>query len=195
MKIDIPDPQQFRANVGVKFGDLVQIPEEGPRIEQGIFDFATKEAGVQRIVQKWSNPLFAHIYMSRFKSMYENLSPEAYANLTASAEIAADSNSDPNSKSNSNSKSKSKVGAATGSIFSGLTHQEMNPEKWLPLIDAKILKNKELFENNLEASTDTFTCYKCKTKRCNFYQLQTRSADEPMTTFVTCINCGFRWKC
>jgi hypothetical protein len=25
--------------------------------------------------------------------------------------------------------------------------------------------------------------------------LQTRSADEPMTTFVTCIACGCRWRC
>ena len=31
--------------------------------------------------------------------------------------------------------------------------------------------------------------------KCTYYQLQTRSADEPMTTFVTCINCGNRWKC
>ena len=34
-----------------------------------------------------------------------------------------------------------------------------------------------------------------KYTQCSYYQLQTRSADEPMTTFVTCINCGARWKC
>nr|QBK85654.1 MAG: transcription factor S-II [Marseillevirus LCMAC101] len=34
---------------------------------------------------------------------------------------------------------------------------------------------------------------KCKSKRCFFYQLQTRSADEPMTTFVTCIKCKSRY--
>lgn len=26
-------------------------------------------------------------------------------------------------------------------------------------------------------------------------QLQTRSADEPMTTFVTCVACNNKWKC
>ena len=39
-----------------------------------------------------------------------------------------------------------------------------------------------------------FQCGKCKKKKTTYYQLQTRSADEPMTTFVTCHNCGNRWK-
>ena len=38
-------------------------------------------------------------------------------------------------------------------------------------------------------------CGKCKSKKTDYYQLQTRSADEPMTTYVTCKNCGNRWKC
>ena len=45
-----------------------------------------------------------------------------------------------------------------------------------------------------EASTDAFKCGKCKQRKCTYYQLQTRSADEPMTTFVTCVNCDNRWK-
>ncbi len=68
------------------------------------------------------------------------------------------------------------------------------------------------------ASTDMFKCGKCKMNKTTYYQLQTRSADEvsgisrwhqscvglmdmstvrlvqPMTTFVTCVNCGNRWK-
>ena len=36
-----------------------------------------------------------------------------------------------------------------------------------------------------QASTDAFKCGKCKQRKCTYYQLQTRSADEPMTsTFV-----------
>ena len=45
-----------------------------------------------------------------------------------------------------------------------------------------------------EASTDAFKCGKCKARACTYYQLQTRSADEPMTTFITCVPCGNRWK-
>ncbi|GAA5846935.1 hypothetical protein JCM5353_006401 [Sporobolomyces roseus] len=45
-----------------------------------------------------------------------------------------------------------------------------------------------------QAETDAFQCGKCKERRCMYYQMQTRSADEPMTTFVTCLNCNNRWK-
>lgn len=47
----------------------------------------------------------------------------------------------------------------------------------------------------MEASTDQFLCGKCKNRKCTYYQLQTRSADEPMTTFVTCTVCNNRWVC
>ena len=40
-----------------------------------------------------------------------------------------------------------------------------------------------------------FQCGKCKGVKTTYYQMQTRSADEPMTTFVTCTNCSNRWKC
>ncbi|VDP25875.1 unnamed protein product [Echinostoma caproni] len=42
--------------------------------------------------------------------------------------------------------------------------------------------------------TDLLRCGKCKQTKCTYNQVQTRSADEPMTTFVFCNNCGHRWK-
>ncbi|KAL2248987.1 transcription elongation factor TFIIS [Sesamum indicum] len=60
------------------------------------------------------------------------------------------------------------------------------------------IKQKALFNSELggppQASTDQFTCGRCKKKETTYYQMQTRSADEPMTTFVTCVNCNNRWK-
>ncbi|KZT38369.1 transcription elongation factor [Sistotremastrum suecicum HHB10207 ss-3] len=63
--------------------------------------------------------------------------------------------------------------------------------------DEKI-KQDNLFNSlaagEAEAETDAFQCGRCKQRKTRYRQAQTRSADEPMTTFVTCVNCGNRWK-
>ncbi|KAI9806646.1 MAG: hypothetical protein M1825_006103 [Sarcosagium campestre] len=42
--------------------------------------------------------------------------------------------------------------------------------------------------------SDSLTCGKCQQKKVSYSQAQTRSADEPMTTFCECQVCGHRWK-
>jgi transcription elongation factor S-II len=39
-----------------------------------------------------------------------------------------------------------------------------------------------------------FKCSKCKSLKTSYFQLQTRSADEPMTNFHSCFNCGKKWR-
>ena len=60
------------------------------------------------------------------------------------------------------------------------------------------LKQKALFEcergQQPKATTDQFKCGRCGQRKCTYYQMQTRSADEPMTTYVTCVACNNRWK-
>ena len=43
-------------------------------------------------------------------------------------------------------------------------------------------------------ATDLYRCGKCQQRKCTYFEMQTRSADEPMTCFITCLNCGNRWK-
>ena len=59
----------------------------------------------------------------------------------------------------------------------------------------KNVKRLELIEYKKQniATTDIFECYKCNKKKCTVYQLQTRSADEPMTNFVNCLVSGNKW--
>lgn len=60
------------------------------------------------------------------------------------------------------------------------------------------IRLKALFEcergQQMQASTDQFRCGKCGQRKTTYFELQTRSADEPMTAFITCVNCGARWK-
>jgi transcription elongation factor S-II len=45
-----------------------------------------------------------------------------------------------------------------------------------------------------EGYSGMFTCKRCYKKKVTYTQAQTRSADEPMTTFFCCLECGNRWK-
>lgn len=56
-------------------------------------------------------------------------------------------------------------------------------------------RDEILQQNGLDPSRGTeFKCHKCKQTKTTMYAVQTRSADEPMTLFVTCLTCGFHWK-
>ncbi|CAO2826744.1 uncharacterized protein LOC130800357 [Amaranthus tricolor] len=50
-------------------------------------------------------------------------------------------------------------------------------------------------QKNVGPTTEA-PCPKCHHGKASFYQMQTRSADEPMTIFYTCLNesCGHKWK-
>uniref|UniRef100_A0A3Q3M4G2 Transcription elongation factor n=1 Tax=Labrus bergylta TaxID=56723 RepID=A0A3Q3M4G2_9LABR len=64
--------------------------------------------------------------------------------------------------------------------------------------DIRSLTKESIREHQLSkvggSETDMFICNKCHGKSCTYTQVQTRSADEPMTTFVLCNSCGNRWK-
>lgn len=64
---------------------------------------------------------------------------------------------------------------------------------WDQANEDKINKQCGITGDLLKASL--FTCSRCKSIKTTSTQKQTRSADEPMTVFVLCLNCGKRWKC
>ena len=75
-----------------------------------------------------------------------------------------------------------------------MTHQEINPNIWKEHIERKMKRDASKYSDNIQASTNMYTCRKCKSQRCTYYEMQTRSADEPATIFVTCLDCGKHWR-
>ena len=138
-------------------------------LEKGIYNYAIKEANSRKIVKKWENPNFAQIYIDRLRSIYINLKNEAILTQLHKKEITPQS-----------------VGF--------MTHQEFKPEHWKPMIDRKMKRDVAKYNVKIEASTDMFTCKKCKSKKCTFFEMQTRSADEAATIFITCLDCGQNMK-
>lgn len=55
-------------------------------------------------------------------------------------------------------------------------------------------KRSDFMIANAKLKDGMYTCSKCKSKKTTFYEQQTRSADEPMTTFVQCLICGHNMK-
>lgn len=72
----------------------------------------------------------------------------------------------------------------------------MKPEELFPKNWEKELKRKSLTEEkkNKRETTNLYKCYQCGARECSVYSQQTRSADEPMTHFINCFNCGNVWK-
>ena len=168
-QIKIENPEKFRSNIVNKLNVKIDNNKNSANLEKGIFNYSLKEAEQRKVLKKWDNHRFVKIYLDRLRSVYLNL------NNTIIEQINS--------------------GTIKVHKIAFMTHQEMSPERWSKLIEAKIKRDKNKFETNVEAATDTFTCRKCKSNKCTYYQMQTRSADEPMTTIVTCIECGNRWKC
>ncbi|OBS63589.1 hypothetical protein A6R68_07849 [Neotoma lepida] len=87
-------------------------------------------------------------------------------------------------------------GAISPGLIAKMTAEEMASDELRELRNA--LTQEAIREHQMAktggTTTDLLRCSKCKKKNCTYNQVQTRSADEPMTTFVLCNECGNRWK-
>ncbi|PAV86384.1 hypothetical protein WR25_15379 [Diploscapter pachys] len=88
------------------------------------------------------------------------------------------------------------TGVVKAETFAVMTSEEMASDEIRQMRDKF---NKEaILEHQMSVQQGTpsemFKCGKCGKKNCTYTQLQTRSSDEPMTTFVFCLECGNRWK-
>jgi transcription elongation factor S-II len=149
--------------------DIIGNKPMSINLEKGIFNYTIIESTRQKLIKKWENPYFVQLYLDRLRSIYINLKD---------TELLY----------------KLQQGIITPQSLASMTHQEMNNSRWKSLINKKMVLDANKYTSTIQASTDMFMCRKCKSKRCTYYELQTRSADEPATIFVTCLDCGKNWK-
>ena len=145
------------------------------RIEKQMYNASIRLAKERFIIRKWGNTLFKQLYVSKLRSFYSNVSSTSYVK-------------------NNTFKQKILDGTIDIDKISELSVYDICPENWAELLDKKIKRDKLKYEMKPKAMTDQFKCRKCSSRSCSYYEVQTRSADEPMTQFITCLDCGNRWK-
>jgi transcription elongation factor S-II len=87
-----------------------------------------------------------------------------------------------------------KTGGLSLNDIASLGFSDLFPEIWKDLSIRQFEREKRQLEGNKSMATDQFFCTRCFKRECTYYELQTRSADEPMTIFIQCVNCGKHWR-
>ncbi|PSR87412.1 transcription factor S-II, central domain-domain-containing protein [Coniella lustricola] len=99
-------------------------------------------------------------------------------------------------KSNTELRRKVRSGDITPAHFVKMTSDELKSQEHKErdkALEQENLNNAQVPQPEKSIS-DALQCGKCGQKKVSYTQAQTRSADEPMTTFCECLNCGNRWK-
>ena len=141
------------------------------KLEISVFNFTLNKARKENVQRSWSDSTFKMYYKNKVRSLIFNLK---HGTLVKHIE--------------------NKSSAVANIPY--LTPCELWPEKYEAYFQKKLAKEmiqlQQLAEE--ENTSGMYTCRKCKSNCTSFFSLQTRSADEPMTNYITCKKCGNKWK-
>lgn len=147
------------------------------RLEKHMWNWmiqACERDGIRDEQLKWSNPRVRYKYTTRAWSLEFNL------------------------KNPGNPALAERVLSRTLSLkaFAAMTPHQMWPEHWEPVYQRAAMRQlrREATIDPATVPDGAYTCSKCKSRKTVFTSMQIRSADEPSTQFVRCLNCGKAWK-
>lgn len=143
-------------------------------LECAIYNNCIQEATKHHILRDWSFPMFQKMYERKMRFYCGNLHPESYIQ-------------------NKNLLARYKKKEFRFEDLVTWNNTEIFPERNKDLAEKQFQREQRLLEGNKANATDQFFCGRCHKRQCTYYELQTRSADEPMTIFIQCVNCGKRW--
>jgi transcription elongation factor S-II len=144
------------------------------KIEAAIFKKAMETAAFEEIRKTWNSQAFRDVYLAVARRIVGNLSPSSYIK-------------------NKNLWLRFSTGELTIDEIVKQNYYELCPENWQQMVDRQAKREQIQLEGDFSRATDKWMCHGCKQRKCTYYELQTRSADEPMTIFIHCLNCNKRW--
>lgn len=160
--------ETIRTEFLTKLKEIPDVPINTLKnIEMSVFNFTVEWANRKHIDKTWDNFIFRHVYATKGLHIINNLLrfPEFKQRVV-----------------------RDKGGRTISAIhFAEMREYETNHEA------SSRGTLDEIQQSNMETE-GMFQCRKCKKRKTTYYSVQTRSADEPMTNFITCLSCGNRWK-
>lgn len=154
---------------------IINNSKDQDALEISILTSAICDANYKSVLKHFDNELFVVCYMSAFRRFISNLSKDSYVK-------------------NGQLLSKLENKDLTIENLADMTIQDFAPMIYANLRERQVLREQQQLEGNKSMATDMFKCGRCHKRESTFYELQTRSADEPMTKFITCLNCGNHWR-
>lgn len=149
--------------------------EEVVDLEKSIFKVAFDLAVKNFVPRNWKIPQFKELYKQVTRTVLWNTHPDSPVKNSRLIERIKD-------------------GEFALDAIPAMTSYELYPEHWKELADRQLIREQKILEGDKSRATDQYKCHRCGKRECTYYELQTRSADEPMTIFITCLNCGKRWR-
>lgn len=139
-------------------------------IEAGVFEYAMMYVTVKDVIPD----IMISVYQDKLRDIILNLDRSTESTINNSSLVTNLTNN-----------------KISPQQLAFLEPYKVHPKRWAEQIRKRDIR--EYKKNNL-AATDLYKC-KCGARKCTVSQQQTRSADEPMTTFVTCLVCKHTFKC
>lgn len=167
----------IREKVRENFNEILNNEKITFELEHAVLTSVSQQSIKLGIDVDWKNKVFWNMYRSRAISVYENIRGlDGYV------------------QNNEGWKEKLLSNDVTPVNFVEMTSVDSCPARWKVAMERIIETEKKLYLKDSSASIFLW-CSSCKKKsKCDYYQMQTLSADEPMTTFVNCLECDHRWK-
>jgi DNA-directed RNA polymerase subunit M/transcription elongation factor TFIIS len=171
--VENPIRDGIRAVIALKLSML--SPADQLELEQGIFRSTIEICRVNHCWRRWENPEFQAHYQVIARRTITNLDPASYIKNTELLSTVL-----------------SKTILIHEIPF--LPPTELFPEKWKAMVEQQVKQEIRALEGDKDMSSNMFKCKGCGKSQTTYYELQTRSADEPMTIFIRCIPCGKQWR-
>lgn len=169
--------QRIRKRATLKLNEILNDPDDQDleeEIETCLYYYVADRAEC-KLEEVFENRKAVQLYHHFFTSLVLNLDPDSCVQ-------------------NKNLRGKILSGEISPEDLITSSTPEWFPEKWEEIKKKKKAEEDFLYERRIVAKSDAYTCGKCKKAEVSYVELQTRSADEPMTLFITCLHCNHHWR-